>query len=226
MIDGGSGQSIIHGGYGFNSPEIVDDSDPQRSRQDRLLSGKTGSGWSSEPSRGFNQTEQVLAAASSGQATWTFTSLPAGYYDVYVTWSPQADAATGAQYVVKDNNTPIKPVGQSSIATVDQTIAPADDQAAGVFWHHLGVFHITSGTLNVQLGSSSSGLVLADAVQLVRNGRRPRPRTWLWAVSPSAPRGKFPFSTRSPAPMPPPSPSASTARPTAKRRPRCYKPSR
>ena len=171
VVDGGDGQSTVHGGYGFNLPEIVDDTDPQAAGKTAYYQ-ESGSGWSSATT-GFNQTERVIAPASSAQATWTFTSLPSAVYDVYVTWSPQSTAATGAAYVVNDNNTSINPVGQGSIATVDQTIPPADDQAAGVFWHHLGAFQIASGTLKVQLGSDPGYSVLADAVRLVQHTEAP-----------------------------------------------------
>jgi len=166
-----SGQNVLNGDYGFNSPEIVDNTDAYASGKVAYYQ-EADSGWSNGDS-GFNQTERVLAAASDGQATWTFTSLPAGVYDVYVTWSPQAGAAAGAAYVVKDNNTAINPVGQSSVAAVDQTAAPADDQADGVYWHHLGAFQVSSGTLKVQLSADPNYPVLADAVRLVEHAETP-----------------------------------------------------
>ena len=66
----------------------------------------SGSGWTAGPAgTGFNGGKQVHAKNGSGSAaaTWSFANLPAsGYYDVYVTWSPQAAASTAAQYVVSD----------------------------------------------------------------------------------------------------------------------------
>ena len=88
---------------------------------------------------------------------------PTGYYDVYVTWSPLAGASTAAQYTVIDYGI----TTWSGLPTVNQTLAPADYQAAGAFWHDLGVYQATSGTLVVQLGTDGSGEVLADAAMIV-----------------------------------------------------------
>ena len=162
VIDSGTGQSIVHSGYGFNSPEIVADSDSQTAASGAsAYFGKTGSWTQVFPTTAYNQEEQSLAANATGIATWTFTDLPVGYFDVYVTWSPQPGAAT-AQYVVN--------TGSNTDISVNQSIGPNDYQSAGVFWQHLGVFQVTSGTLTVQLSSSTNGLVIANAVQLVSEG--------------------------------------------------------
>ncbi len=171
----GSGQNIIHEGNGWNSPEIVDDSDAPRTGV--YNSFQDGTGWTSGPAgTGFNGTEQIHAAAAGGTAaTWTFANLTQNtYYDVYVTWSPEADASAAAQYVVSNGSGSIAPVGQTSIAPVNQTLAPADSQAAGTFWQDLGVFGTgASTTLTVQLSANMSGVVLADAVQLVKYAAAP-----------------------------------------------------
>ena len=179
-IVGGSGQNVIHEGSGWNSPEIVDDSDGVRSGVNNSFQ-VSGSGWTAGPAgTGFNGSEQVHAKNGSGSpaATWSFANLPAtGYYDVYVTWSPEADASTAAQYVVRDGGGPLTPVGQASVGTVNQTLPPADAgtmypwSAAGVFWHDLGVFAATQGsTLTVKLEADPNATVLADAVRLVNDG--------------------------------------------------------
>ena len=111
----------------------------------------------------FNGEEQSHAENSGPDtAEWTFANLdPSGYYDVYVTWSPIAGASMAAQYSVD---------GGGSLPAVNQTQAPSDLQAAGVFWHDLGVFQATTGALVVQLSTGSTdttGDLLANAAMIV-----------------------------------------------------------
>ena len=119
--------------------------------------------------------EQVHAADGPrhAAATWTFANLdPDAYYDVYVTWSPEADASAAAQYVVSDGSG--RSPSARPIAPINQTLAPADDQAAGVFWHDLGVFARRSRPrLPCSCRPIPSGAVLADAVRLVKYAAPP-----------------------------------------------------
>ena len=143
----------LSGGTSFNAPQIIDTGNL----------GYADSGNGTLLSAGFTNTEQLLPA-NTGNATWQFTNLPTAtysYYDVYVTWSPQSNDNVlpgAALYTVSDvNGTQLNPIGQGSIAAVDQTIAPADDQANGTFWQHLGVFQVATGTtLQVQLTGNAS----------------------------------------------------------------------
>jgi hypothetical protein len=61
----------------------------------------------------------------------------------------------------------------SSLPTINQTQVPSDDQVAGVFWNHLGVFQSQSGTLDVSLASDVSGYAVAGAVRLVEHAAAP-----------------------------------------------------
>ena len=139
VIVGGSGQNTIHSSNGVSTPQTVDD---QRRRLDRaggLLPKHRQLGPAFPlPGPSTARSNRTRRSTGSDNAEWTFANLdPSGYYDVYVTWSPIAGASTAAQYEV-DDGTPS--VAQTSIATVNQTQAPADLQEAGVFWHDLGVY--------------------------------------------------------------------------------------
>ena len=121
-IVGGSGRNVIHEGSGWNTPEIVDDGDGYPNFQGSLTGELVPAAYNGEDS------------GVVGNATWTFANLTANdYYDVYATWSPQAGASTAAEYTVNG----------SATQPVNQPLAPKDDQAAGVFWHELGVFSPT-----------------------------------------------------------------------------------
>ena len=182
IVDGG-GQNVVHcGNGGDNSPEIVDNSDTTAAFPGLTNNyAESGGGWTDDGDAAALQSaydgDQRLGPAVAGSAAaWTFGGLTAAaYYDAYVTWSPEATASTQAQYSVADGAAQIEPIGQTSIATVDQTQPPLDDQADGVYWRDLGVFQCNSSTLKVSLASDSSGNALAGAVRLVRARlRRPR----------------------------------------------------
>ena len=103
------------------------------------------------------------AAGGTGtkQATWTFSGLSAGNYQVSVTWTPKADRASNAPYVIFDNTTSVY------ATTLDQRNTPAADFVSGVNFQNLGApVTINSGTLVVQLTDNANGYVIADAVRI------------------------------------------------------------
>jgi hypothetical protein len=179
ILDGASGENVINGNVGWTTPQIVDDSAGDASGSSYTYAEHVPSGdpgWSYGPTGlGFNGTQRVHDSPSGSTATaaWTFANLdPSGYYDIYVTWAPTSGAAMCAPYSVSvDGGTT-----WSSQPTVNQQQAPTDYQMAGVFWHDLGIFHATAGTLIVQLGTDStddSGEVLADSAMIVPQATAP-----------------------------------------------------
>lgn len=100
----------------------------------------------------------------SGAATWTFSDLQAGTYQVFSKWIAFGNRATNAPYTVLDGATPLGTVG------VDQTVPPTGDQSNAIVWQSLGSFSISSGTLAVRLSDNANGIVVADAVRIVRGG--------------------------------------------------------
>jgi PKD repeat protein len=174
LIVGGSGANTIQSSNGPTTPQTVNYSDTYVSGMVNYF--QDSGAWSSPQTvAGAFNGEEIDHAPSSGSdtATWTFGNLdPTAYYDVYVTWASIADASTAAQYSVYDGlpgdgGEQIEPIDQSDISTVDQAEPPFDYLAAGVYWHDLGVFEVTSGTLAVQLGPDGSGEVLANAAMIV-----------------------------------------------------------
>jgi RHS repeat-associated protein len=109
-----------------------------------------------------------IQSAGTGmkRATWSLSAsggLPAGTYQVYVTWMDKATNATAVPYTVYDNN-----VIEASL-TRNQRLAPDDGTFGGRPWESLGTFLITGGTVRVRLTDAvSDGNVVADAVLLVR----------------------------------------------------------
>ena len=96
IVDGG-GQNVVHyGNGGNNSAEIVDNSDTTAAFPGLTNNySETGGGWAADTSSAvasaYNGDQQIGPASTGSTATWTLTGLAAGsYYDVYVTWSPEA----------------------------------------------------------------------------------------------------------------------------------------
>ena len=96
------------------------------------------------------------------QATWTFTGLAPGNYQVAVTWTSNANRASNAPYTILDNTTSVYST------TVNQQNAPAANSVeSGINFQNLGgPVTITSGTLVVRLTDNANGYVIADAVRI------------------------------------------------------------
>ncbi len=176
LLAGGSGQNSIFND-GVSTPQIVDSADNQTAFPSIPNYYQESGTWADDPTPGtaYSGGQRLHAAGgTSDSATWTFDNLGSSqYYEVYATWSPEADAATAAQYTVDDGGTPIQPIGETSTPTVNQSLAPADLQAAGVYWQDLGVFQPTTDTLSVTLARDPDSPVLANAVMIVPESTPP-----------------------------------------------------
>jgi len=103
-------------------------------------------------------------------ATWQFTGLAPGSYELFATWPEDAGLAPRATYSVHDGS-PDEP----HLFQVDQQTAPSDEALGGQPWDKLGVVNVTCdpadisaacGDVRVGLSASDYGLVAADAVRL------------------------------------------------------------
>jgi hypothetical protein len=129
VIVGGSGTNVIHDGNGQSSPQVVDSSDTQTAFSGLTNYYHESGTWSNDstPGTAYNGGQRLHYAngGTSDYAKWTFANLdPTAYYDVYVTWSPEADASTTADYSVNDGGGAMDPIGQSGVAPVNQTEGP------------------------------------------------------------------------------------------------------
>lgn len=129
---------------------------------------QTGS-WTQWTGSGYGSTHSTAPGGDgSTSATWTFTNLAPGKYQVWTTWVQAPNRATNSPFTIYD--------GGASRGTilVDQTIAPANQFVAPHSWKSLGEnFTIDSGTLTVKLtnaGVNSSKQVVADAIRIQRVG--------------------------------------------------------
>ena len=130
--------------------------------------------WADHSRHGFHGTQQHTDQAGA-LATWDFTGLTAGEYDVYVTWSP---LGTDDPTATTNANFSVAPSGSTPVDFgIDQQLEPANDESyAGRPWQRLanatndGRFAIDgAGTLSVVLtNNAASGHLIADAVRIVR----------------------------------------------------------
>ena len=102
----------------------------------------------------------------SGTASWTFSGLDDGEYQVDATWAHKYDN----KYNTLDAPFTIANGGGTLLAsaTVNQSIAPSAFTYGGYSWDTLGTVNVTGGSLIVTLGagSSSSKYTVADAIRI------------------------------------------------------------
>ena len=66
--------------------------------------GFASSGWTLYNGDGYQSDFHYTAAGSGSKvATWTFTGLPAGAYEVSATWSPHANRVSNAPFAILDD---------------------------------------------------------------------------------------------------------------------------
>jgi len=134
--------------------------------QDNLDGGyvETGVGWyTGYKTAAYNgECRWHLAGSGTNKASWTFSGLETGSYQVFATWTSSSNRATDAPFTILD--------GAAAEATVDmnQQAGPNDEEASGVWWESLGTFSIDSGILTVELTDDANGIVIADAIRVVR----------------------------------------------------------
>lgn len=94
------------------------------------------------------------SGSGSDTATWTPDIPAAGDYAIYAWWCADTDRATDAPYTISYN-------GGTDTVPVDQT-------GDGGKWNYLGTYPFLAGTAgDVELGETTTGMVIADAVRWV-----------------------------------------------------------
>ena len=134
---------------------LIDDGDA-----DLVFSGN----WVTVPGYGFDNDAHILTSNVTGTATWTFSGLTAGDYNVAATWLNGSDRWDAVPYVIRDG------VGGPVLATVpvDQSSAPSGGERHGNRpFANLGMVTIASDTLVVEIDNAgATGHVIADAIRI------------------------------------------------------------
>lgn len=95
------------------------------------------------------------------KATWQFTDLSPGWYEVLVTYPHEGNQASDAPYTVYDGPT------VRGTVRISQKVAPSGPVFEGSRWESLGLFSIAGDTLRVELSDDADGNIVADAVRIV-----------------------------------------------------------
>jgi hypothetical protein len=123
---------------------------------------------------GFNGSNRYAATAKTQTATasWSFTSLASGSYDVYITYFGQSSYSTAAPFSVYDGSTKLGTTNIDESILVTQAHGTLSQGIySGVGWLYLGSFSISSGTLKVQLSNQAGGTsVDADGALIIAPG--------------------------------------------------------
>jgi hypothetical protein len=131
---------------------------------DNGAAGFTKSGaWTSAIGRGVgSDIHQAVRGTGSSSATWSFTNIPNGKYQVYGSWLGASTSATNAPFTLYNGSTPVATIRTS------QRVNASGLTAEGASWKLLGTVTVTGGRLNVRLNNQADGAVVADAIRIVQ----------------------------------------------------------
>ena len=118
----------------------------------------------------YNADNYNLWGTGPGEASWTFTGLPDGKFQVAATWAHKYSN----NYNAEDAPFTIENGAQTELAAVivDQSNVPSEFAYNGFNWDTLASVNVTDGTLTITLGagSFSSAYSVADAIRIERTG--------------------------------------------------------
>jgi type II secretory pathway pseudopilin PulG len=102
-----------------------------------------------------------IGEGTGDKASWQFTGLEAGWYEVLVTFPNEGNQASDAPYTVYDGS-----VARGTVR-ISQKLPPSGAIFDGSRWESLGVFSTSGDTLQVELSDDADGNIVADAVRIV-----------------------------------------------------------
>jgi hypothetical protein len=146
-----------------SSPFVIDDEDGAYAQIDRGYSdwhSASRMGGSDPP---YQQRFSMNFVDGAGdRAVWSFSPVPPGRYDVYVTFPWHSWFAENAPFRIYDDDSLLDTV------RVNQRQPPPIIDHDGVRWMRLGSYVTRQGTLRVTLGDDAKGwFIAADAVRVV-----------------------------------------------------------
>jgi V8-like Glu-specific endopeptidase len=114
--------------------------------------------------KGVNNNQHYASSGNgTSTATYVFSGLTPGQYNILATWPANSAHATNVPYKVYDGGTPI------AAAAVNQRLAP-DGRLFPKFQQLLTV-NIVSNTMTVVItNNATGGTIVADAIELVQGG--------------------------------------------------------
>jgi len=129
--------------------------------------------WTPYSGAGYSSDLHYMGAGSgSNTATYQFTGLYPGQYQVAATWLASANRCAATPHIITGGASP-------TTVNVNQQVAPAADWlVSGTNFQNLAAVIITGTTLTVQITDNGSGLHIADAVRITCVGTNTPPGTY------------------------------------------------
>jgi RHS repeat-associated protein len=133
---------------------------------------------------GFNGSQAVATVSPGNQtsAQWNIVDLPAGSYEVFVTWSPVNDGLANVPFLLTTTD-PGMPAVVSASAPVNFSQAPGGAAFGGVTWTLLGEVASTGATvvtIDVVTAFMATGTLVADAIRIVPVNPAQAHTTYVW----------------------------------------------
>src|SRR5262249_24021519 len=98
---------------------IIDDSNVSGSYATTV--NNSAAAWSAASGQGYSNTDQFVRVAAGTSASWTFSNLPSGTYDVSATWAQFSNRARNATFTVYVGGVAV------TSSSMNQTMAPKSD---------------------------------------------------------------------------------------------------
>jgi hypothetical protein len=119
---------------------------------DNGTAGYTETGiWNTEAVPSDGGTERYATGSGQNTAAWQVSGLPAGLYQVQVTWHAFGNESSNAPYAIYDGSTLPQTV------LVNQTMMPSGASFGGAPFQTLATVNITTGTLKVVVSNTGNG---------------------------------------------------------------------
>ena len=124
---------------------------------------ESGGGWNTDLQTNAYQGSLRWCAQGDGAnvASWQFTGLALGWYDVQATWLEDSNRADDAPFTIFDGTQ------SKGTVTVNQQQAPSGVLYNGRPWQSLNKLAIGNTNVTVTLSDAADGRVIADGVRLV-----------------------------------------------------------
>ncbi|WP_125778021.1 DNRLRE domain-containing protein [Antribacter gilvus] len=111
--------------------------------------------------QGYDHRTHIAATSTADKFTWNLDVPADGAYDLYVTYPQVSSAASDAPFTFTHGETG---------AETAEPVARVDQRRGGGAWHKVGTYTLSAGEpTRVELAPTGTGVVVADAVRLVRD---------------------------------------------------------
>ncbi len=121
---------------------------------------RTSGAWTTSTAGRDRDSHFAAKGTGSSVATYTFSSLPSGTYQISATWGASKTNATDAPYTFYDGT---RLLGSARVNQENSSTGISD---AGSNWRVIGTFTVSSGTLVITLNNKANDRVVADAIRI------------------------------------------------------------